>query len=203
MTDNGRVSQPSRIHRWMYSLLYPAFLGTAIVGLLNTEETGARLYWGILLACYFTAQHGEGTFLEFNYPRSRVVQDLLEIVALAVAFSALGVLPNKVMPGWMATSPIVAVAAVCVAFILPPLFRQGIRREGWSGVVQTTAGPKTTHFNTILTILSAIAIAAVLLWGISMTSVVITGLIFLVYVSAFVLENDNLKSRFPWLARPT
>jgi hypothetical protein len=63
-SQSGQPNAPHpaerRLHNLIYSLVYPAFLGSFLFGLLSNAASTAGPPWGILLACYFASQHVEG-----------------------------------------------------------------------------------------------------------------------------------------------
>jgi hypothetical protein len=86
----------ARLYNWIYSLWYPALLGAAIVLVFTTEPTPAVAWgWPWFLIAYLTLQYGEGVRYQRtdgppDYDVGDLVLDVIEILAMAAAFTALG-----------------------------------------------------------------------------------------------------------------
>ena len=91
----------------MYTLIYPAILGTMIVGLVfsiteNRINFGFVLGFAIFLAFYFSSQHVENAEYIIpdadksdTYPLSRFILDVVEASSIFLLFLLLGVFDNN------------------------------------------------------------------------------------------------------------
>lgn len=88
-----------RLPTYIYSLIYPGFLGSFIYGSLTAPFPDALHVWAaLLMLLYFGAQYGEGTIAAFpgadgrpRYFAPEATVDLLETLAMAAIMAAIGV----------------------------------------------------------------------------------------------------------------
>lgn len=119
----------SALHDWVYTLWYPAILGTMIVGLIgggqSPQDGVAR--WGEVLAFYFASQHSVavGRGQRDAYRAADFLRDLMETTLIVLAFVALGVFPEKW--AWLDADalgrPSVMRGLLVAIFLLPPVWR--------------------------------------------------------------------------------
>src|SRR5687768_5407419 len=113
-----------RLHSLVYSVVYPAFLGTFLFGLLSASSDAKTPHWGLLLACYFTLQQIEGSSAgSRGYGFWRTLIDGIEIALMVAAFDALDLFPADEPLGVTArlgTGPATIIFAI---LILPALAR--------------------------------------------------------------------------------
>lgn len=113
------------LHLWLYSLIYPAFLGAVLVNLLprltsNGPVDGA-LAWSLVLAFYFATQHGEGVGEGARYSYCRFAKDVLELAAMITTFGLLGLLGLSVTQ--IEGANVLAQYSAIAAFAIPPGYR--------------------------------------------------------------------------------
>lgn len=132
---------------YIFSLAYPAVLGSFLFGLISDPFiNGERLWAAVLMLFYFLVQYGEGMAAAqspaatkqppddrkdsaYRYGIVRLVQDILEIGALMVVFRSVGLLNSTT--GWRHDPLHLDVWwAMAVAFLIPPAFRWLRSRRG-------------------------------------------------------------------------
>lgn len=94
-TDNEK-----KLHTLMYTLLYPAVLGTMIVGLVFALEEsrivfGYGLFFAIFLIFYFSSQHVENASDQDSYLVSKFIFDIFEVACIFGLFLLLNVYKFK------------------------------------------------------------------------------------------------------------
>lgn len=144
----------SKLHAWLYGLLYPAFLGSVFVtafasGLPSLAEPEAPWFWA--LALYFLIQFGEGVENRATYTRLDFAADFIELICMGVGFYYLGALTAGAPGCW----GIPALGAVVVALAIPPA-KRAIR--GLWLKSDSTRSPVS-----VLSVLSLLAIIVVVL----------------------------------------
>lgn len=112
----------SKLHAWLYGLLYPAFLGSVFVvaftnGLPSWKEPEDQWFWA--LAVYFLLQFGEGVESRQTYTYTEAFGDFLELIAMGVGFFYLGALAVGASGDWNAD----ARSAIAFALLIPPVKR--------------------------------------------------------------------------------
>jgi len=88
-----------RLPTYVYSLIYPGFLGSFLYGSLTAPFPDALHVWAaLLMLVYFGAQYGEGAIAAFpgadgrrRYRAPEAAVDILEILAMAAIMAAIGV----------------------------------------------------------------------------------------------------------------
>ena len=88
-----------RLPTYVYSLIYPAFLGSFLYGSLTAPFPDALHVWAaLLMLLYFGAQYGEGAIAAFpgadgvpRYGAPEAAVDLAETLAMTAIMAALGV----------------------------------------------------------------------------------------------------------------
>ena len=88
-----------RLPTYVYSLIYPGFLGSFLYGSLTAAFPDALHVWAaLLMLLYFGAQYGEGAIAAFpgadgkpRYGAPEAAVDLLETLAMAAIMAAIGV----------------------------------------------------------------------------------------------------------------
>lgn len=174
----------SALHDWVYTLWYPAILGTMIVGLIaggQAPQVGVAR-WGEVLAFYFATQHsvsvGQGQ--RDAYRIGHFLRDVVETALIVLAFVGLGVFPER----WSGIdaealgAPDVMSGLLVVIFLLPPLYRLVFDRDqfksarGW-----------------VLTALSAVAALVAGLGVGCWIAVAGVALVLITYVALFVLAR--------------
>lgn len=86
-----------KLHSWMYTLLYPAVLGSMIVATISAATSdqmplsGEKLAFTIFLMAYFTSQHVENVDDAQGYNRRAFVADVAEIGLMYSLFVLLSV----------------------------------------------------------------------------------------------------------------
>ncbi len=161
------------LHLWVYSLIYPAFLGAVLVNLLprltSDGPVDGAWAWSLVLALYFATQHGEGVGEGARYSNSRFTKDLLELVAMITTFGLLGLLGLSVTQ--IEGANVLAQYSAIAAFAIPPAYRLVCKPEG-----------KRVTFSSWL---SVAAVAATFLgfqsvWGAGAVLIVLACYVFLV-----------------------
>lgn len=90
-----------KLHSWVYTLLYPAVLGSMFVaiGMHLTEPTsGASLYnisFGCFLVLYFSSQHVENSLDRDAYSYPQFFSNLFEMAAMFILFALLGIFGTR------------------------------------------------------------------------------------------------------------
>ena len=186
-----------RLHCWVYSLWYPALLGTFLVTLLIRPTPTEHEPWGWLLVIYFTLQHVEGTLDSAQYDLIRfIVDDFAEMVLMVWSFALL--YPNSlpVVEGVIAWSSLPWV--LTGVFALPVGYR----------FVRERAKLREDHrsFYWTVSIMSVIAIGATALWAFGVVSEQVAFWVILclltVYGLLFVVFNEQAARLIPSIARP-
>jgi hypothetical protein len=186
-----------RLHNLVYSLVYPAFLGSFLFALLSNPTSVVGAPWGILLACYFASQHVEGmTVGSEEYGAIALLADIVEIVLMIAAFTALGHFagPPGEMTTWLQQHTGYVLASV---FILPPVFRliRCAATKRWFWMEANAA------FHWSLTLLS-LGAAICALWPEQYLTFWITAVLLAIYWVAFQIGNewtmDQLARHQPW-----
>jgi hypothetical protein len=187
-SSSGRIPDShARLHNLVYSVLYPAFLGSFIFGLLSQPVT-RDWHWGLLLAFYFTLQQIEGTLSgPAGYSWGQLVRDAGEMALMVLAFIALG-LTRDFRPDIVSLvgklPPQCVLAAI---FLLPPLARiLGGLRDRWKRSFVRAPG-----FYWALTILSLVATVAAYSYD-EPGSLRLAWILLLVYFTAFQIFNEWL-----------
>ena len=90
------ISNNQKLHTLMYTLLYPAVLGTMIVGLVFsfTEKRidfGYSFFFAVFLVLYFSSQHVENATYEGSYSIPRFFLDIIEAASIFGLFLLLDV----------------------------------------------------------------------------------------------------------------
>ncbi len=90
-TENER-----KLHSFMYSLLYPAVLGTMIVGVVlgitnDKLKIEYEFFYSIFLIFYFSTQHVENIRSEDSYKTSMFVLDFVEVCLIMWLFLLLNI----------------------------------------------------------------------------------------------------------------
>ena len=88
-----------RLPTYVYSLIYPGFLGSFLYGSLTAPFPDALHVWAaLLMLLYFGAQYGEGAIAAFpgpdgvlRYGAPEAAVDLAETLAMAAIMAAIGV----------------------------------------------------------------------------------------------------------------
>ncbi|RZJ17194.1 MAG: hypothetical protein EON91_10270 [Brevundimonas sp.] len=133
----------SALHDWVYTLWYPAILGTMIVGLIGGSQApqDGVARWGEVLAFYFASQHSVavGKGQRDFYRAGDFLRDLMETTLILLAFVALGVFPENwawVDADWLGHPSVMRWLLVAI-FLLPPIWRVFFNRahlrtsRGW------------------------------------------------------------------------
>lgn len=103
-----------RIHTLIYTLLYPAFLGTFVTGMFQSPPSALSEWpwhwdhppWSILFIFYFASQHIESIIIKHRYRWATAAADLLELFLMAVLFKRLGYLGDTPMLEWLEKIPL-------------------------------------------------------------------------------------------------
>lgn len=113
----------TKLHTWLFGLIYPAFLGAVFVNLFSSGfpwPTNLQITWTIALTIYFLTQFGEGIAAKDEYSPEAAIFDVLEVVAMIFAFFWIGSLSvqSNQDPNWLLVK-----GSILVALILPPIKR--------------------------------------------------------------------------------
>lgn len=121
-----------RLHSLMYTLLYPAVLGSMIVVIfaqsMRVEEMVSPLsfewFFAVFLACYFGSQHVQNTVDLKNYTIPMWWSDLIEIVIMYLMFICLGLIASKFWIFGETRPSALFYPLLFVTFLLPVIARQ-------------------------------------------------------------------------------
>ncbi len=96
MTEYTATNNEKKFHRFMYTLLYPAVLGTMLVGVVFSVTEGRlsfgnEFFWAVFLVCYFSSQHVENVSGENKYKTIIFIFDVLEVLCVMGLFLLLNV----------------------------------------------------------------------------------------------------------------
>lgn len=208
MTEAIRAAQAAatpesqrRLHNMVYSVVYPAFLGSFIFALLqSTDRPTNSLAWGILLAVYFTLQQIEGSLSgDDDYHFLRAAADGVEIASMIAAYDALGLVRGLAGPPVFGVRPPLE-AILFAVFAWPAIVRfLGVlcRRLGWC---RSGAWGKHKPFYWCLTGMSALA-AFFSIWPQSFFALPLVAALLALYLIAFQIWNDPVTTR--GLRRPS
>jgi hypothetical protein len=182
----------ARFHVMVHSLLYPAFLGSFIFGLVIGSSgalEGVRLAFIILFLIYFSLQHAEAVTDPKRQNWGRSLFSVLEIVAMFMLMRSLGVFDSQLDRtteiGWASRGLMIATLAVPMASLI------AARREA----------PEHWPFYGSLFALSFSAILVVLLLS-DVAAAWAFGLILAVYVGLFHLNGIKWFKLDPKWTRP-
>lgn len=177
-----------RLHIWVYGLLYPAFLGTYIVGLVTVPRDRYQMVWGIVLAIYFMCQHGEGVIARKYVSGMQCIGDLFEIALMTCAFYLFGYIwppesgdASDVRTLW-GYGPGFWLPLI---FLLPPLARMTYPR-GRDRVLSPD-----NHFYKALSSLSVSAAIFSIFWDMP-CALIGVAVVLALYVMLFLLLNDQV-----------
>lgn len=181
-----------RLHIWVYGLLYPAFLGTYIVGLVTVPRDRYQMAWGIVLAIYFMCQHGEGVIARKYVSAMQCIGDLIEIALMTCAFYLFGYIwPAEGANG----SGVRALWGygpglwLPVIFLLPPIARMTYHRGR-----ERMLAPDN-HFYKALAALSVSAAIFSIFWE-TPCALIGVAVVLALYVLLFLLLNDHVHKSF-------
>ncbi|HTU10053.1 MAG TPA: hypothetical protein VMG08_04060 [Allosphingosinicella sp.] len=191
VTDSDKVKDShKRLHNLVYSVIYPAILGSFIFGLLS-QSVILNWGWGVVLAVYFTLQQIEGDLSgERYYGLWAVAQDIGEIAVMVLAFVSLGLtmatVPDLQAAG--AASPVPSLPVwlfVPLAFLYPVIVRVLSLRSAHGEVVKSA---RDFYFS--LTFLSVFATLISFLLLRSWLGVALVGAVLGFYLVVFQIWND-------------
>ena len=178
-----------KLHRLVYTLLYPAVLGTMIVAIVssfsnNTNKLSCTIIgFAVFLSFYFSSQHVENSSDEEaeTYTLTLLLFNILEIITMFGLFRLLGFVDPKYGLDIKNATWDFFYYLLAVVFILPVIARLFDKQE--------------VAFDTresMLTILSSLAVVTALcgMWFLPNVLVLIILIIILaIYVSNFFFEN--------------
>ena len=187
-----------RLPTYLYSLIYPAFLGSFLYGSLTAPFPDALHVWAaLLMLLYFGAQYGEGAIAAFpgadgvpRYGAPEAAVDLAETLAMTAIMAALGVfggaptgLVGRLFDAgndrdhwlWMA-----------LAFALPPIMRVALSIVGRAP--DRRSHDVKAHARLTLLSLSAAAGAIIGLVVNPVAGLVVISLALGVYLVAFIFK---------------
>jgi len=169
-----------KYHSFMYSLVYPAVLGTMMVGLV-LELTNGHLsfndsfWWALFLIAYFSSQHVENVLSPEGYNGWVLCLDLVEVAVIFWLFLLLGMFveENVVETDWRSFCVLLT-----IAFLIPLASRlvtvRTLAGEGWL---------KSLHAG-LAAFLSLFAVFV----GSDLSLLVLLSLIFLSYMTLLVFK---------------
>lgn len=180
------------LHRLIYSLVYPAILGTYLYSIMfpANKPPGLVPFWMLLVVFYLAAQYTLGTFRNRTYTVPAFIVDFLEIGLMAYVLSAMAKMDNSVAQMLNIKMGLVAL------LIIPVVYRFG----RW---IYGTLNSDNWAFHVSLTVLSLIAALAA---GCGFPESIPFGIFAVcvtIYLIAFVIFNKVIfKGCQAWL-RPT
>lgn len=185
------MAEENRLRTWCFSLLYPAVLGSLIVGLAQTNAPLLHIVWGGLMAIYFLAIFGEGVLDKRPYDGFRFFFDLAEMALMLLIFGSLKLFSGSSHFFDFASylSPHIYVAA---ALAVPILERVTIFRKELVRTSTREGVSKKNYFYLTLTLLSLAALIAAVWFGISEAGAWTLFLIIGFYLVFFVLLNKTI-----------
>tara|TARA_R110002049_G_scaffold210615_1_gene381692 strand:- start:6755 stop:7324 length:570 start_codon:yes stop_codon:yes gene_type:complete len=95
------ITPKIKLHSWMYTLLYPAVLGTSIFAFIHSLTVaseapgGYEIAFGVFLIFYFSSQHIENTLDHAGYTYAMFFFDVLELVAMFAFYIFLGLVQTN------------------------------------------------------------------------------------------------------------
>ena len=96
-----------KLHSLIYSLLYPAVLGTLIMFILLGASKGVLQWFGFtfffacFLALYFSSQHIQNFEYTSGYKGLDFIFDILELFGMFFLFHFLGIMDQISEPNWI------------------------------------------------------------------------------------------------------
>lgn len=123
-----------KLHLLMFTLLYPAVLGTMIVGVVFAWTDGRLFcedkfqwltsFWSLFILVYFSSQHVENSKFESNYSCLSFVLDFIECGVIISLFLILGIYPFEpsILNGDLSVS-VCFFGLLVVAFLIPLINR--------------------------------------------------------------------------------
>lgn len=189
------------LHALVYSLWYPALLGTFLFTAFSTNVTeDYSAIWPWVFGLFFSVQMVEGLPNADKYRGHDFAADVLEMAAVYLCFAALFPLTLKQVPfgsewvGWRSLP-----VAAMLAFAIAPAFRIVFERK-------SLCSPHRGFYRG-LTVLSAAAVLATMAWAFvgewlecAALSVVIVALV--IYLICFVFFNQWVASKCSTFRRP-
>ena len=137
MSSNGNSKPPAKhtsddkLHTWVYTMLYPAVLGTMVVALLialtdqGTDPSGVQTWYTVFLIIFFSCQHVENSLDKDPYNVWVFIVDLAEIALMFLFMAMLAIIDTTLAyPGHSNVGWIWVPLALAVLFALPILTRK-------------------------------------------------------------------------------
>ena len=122
-----------KLHSLIYSLLYPAVLGTLIMFILLGASKGVlpwfrfRFFYACFLALYFSSQHIQNFEYTSEYKGLDFFFDILELFGMFFLFHFLGIMDQISEPNWLYFYIILA-----ISFLIPVFGRLLKVNFNWS-----------------------------------------------------------------------
>ena len=190
------------IYYLVYSLWYPALLGTFIVsGLSGNHDTRYSWLWIPFLLIYFSIQHAEGMVDQEGFSGWHGSADVAEMVFMTIAFGQLYANGSLLFCSFM--RGIEFPLAVTLALLVPPTYRVVYDAcSGWEKLCK----PNNRGFHRSLTGLSLVSALMTGLWYFCLVdqfiALTVFGLALLIYVFGFVLLNGKIFAENSQFRRP-
>jgi len=120
----------NKLHDLMYTLLYPAVLGSMIVAVVLTltdkeiDPLRINTYFAFFLMVYFSSQHVENVGSDEGYRIAKFISDIAEIGLMFWIFALLGMVNTKYAISGSAGSTWACLYISLIAtFVIPPISR--------------------------------------------------------------------------------
>ncbi len=184
-----------KFHRFMYTLLYPAVLGTMLVGVVFsvTEDRLSfdnQFFWAVFLVFYFSSQHVENVDKENSYKAIIFIFDIIEVLCLMGLFLLLNVykFPYSVNSNLGCTWDLFFCLLV-TAFLIPIISRYLDKRE----IFKSGDGRGQTIHSVIAVL---ITVSGFFLYtDMHWIMIILLSLVFLSYLVALVFDATKIKEK--------
>ena len=120
----------NKLHDLMYTLLYPAVLGSMIVAVVLTltdieiYPLRINIYFAFFLMVYFSSQHVENVGSDEGYGKAKFISDIVEIGLMFWIFALLGMVNTKyAISGSAGSTWACLYISLIFAFVIPPISR--------------------------------------------------------------------------------
>ncbi|WP_020410554.1 hypothetical protein [Hahella ganghwensis] len=184
MCDHEANTNILKLHDWMYTLLYPAVLGTLIVSFIY-GWTGKRvdapynLLFALFVIFYFSSQHVENVLDKNNYTYWEFASDFVEVLIMAPMLYVLGFYDEIPALEGFQFSWYAFYTLLTVALLLPIIARLA------SSKLKLSWDAKEAWL-TLLSLLATIVAIAGFYWNTSVWVLSVLYSIFTVYLLGFV-----------------
>ncbi len=138
--NNKGSSTEKKLHQFMFTLLYPAVLGTMVVGVIFSVTEGRltsdgkffwpAFLWAVFLICYFSSQHVENSNGESSYKKMMFLFDVIEVALIMTLFLLLNIydFPYSVVSGCTSAWSWFFILLI-IAFLVPVASRKSVAKK--------------------------------------------------------------------------